>query len=662
VSQFRNQIPLEKVLQQAGLVSAEQVDLALKRQKQIKSNLTVAQILALEGKIEPKTVDFFAARWSSLANEKPTQPIGQYLKQASLLNEQQIETILNEQQGNQQKFGELAIAKGWIGQTTIDFFLHQLQGQKETNLSLSTKDLRADNRSGGNNNNNQTLSLKQPERDLNPKQDYSQKVHEGFLQIKRKLLKIEGQDNYSEKILDRVLFWTNGHSFLTRQLFLLIAQNIEQFLPQQEEEQIDHLVQTKIINDCSNDELKSHLQTLNDRLVDNRQCPPVRLLRLYQKVLTEKVLVTDSLEQQELVSSGIAVRQPNQLAVSNRIYRAVFDLSWIAQALSQQERANLVATTPINQPAVAATANPSASETTKDSWFRLKNILLLLTLLGLFSILINNIAKRITVRTAFKQGNELLKQNSYRQSIDKYNQLLNIDSNYFQAWTNRGYALAGLQKYEAMRESCSTATIIDPTAVYAWNCQGEALHNLQRYDEAIAAFEQAISLNQDDPIFSINKSESLKALGRDRESIESIERAIEALEQIESVRGIEEVRGEFAVALTFLGNSHRQQQNFVRAIAAYNRALDYAPQYFPARIGKGISLSLSQRYQAAQTQFETILKDASLTETQEAQTWFYLGKTLCKSQQNQDGVAAFEQALKLRPEYDTARAAQKQCL
>ncbi|MEM6614336.1 MAG: tetratricopeptide repeat protein [Cyanobacteria bacterium P01_C01_bin.72] len=643
MSKFRNQVPLEAVLQQAGLISAEQVNHALERQKQIQSNLTVAQILAFEGKIDPKTADFFAARWSNLAVEKPKQPIGQYLKQASLLNEQQIETILDEQQRSNRKFGELAIAKGWIKQTTLNFFLSQFQG---VDPAAAVEQ--------------QTETFEPSGVDLTVEPDYSQKVHEGFLKIKRKLLKVEGQNIYSEKILDRVLFWTNGNSFLTQKLFSLIAQNIKLISPQQEEEQIDYLVQSKIIDDWSNNELKLHLQSISDRLLHNQQCSAARLLQLYQRILTETVSVTDNQEQQELLSSGIIVRQQNKLTVSNRIYRSVFNLNWVGEALSQLNKAALGISTPDNSRLVAPAA--SDSRETKDSWFKLKNIVLLLTLLGLLGIFINNIVKRITVRTAFQQGNELLKQKFYRQSIDQYNKLLKIDSNYFQAWTNRGYALAGLEKYDAMQESCSAATIIDPTAIYAWNCQGEALHNLQRYKEAIAAFDQAIALNQDDPIFLINKSESLTALGRDQESTDSINQAIQVLEQIESVAGAEKISGEFAVALTFLGNSHRQQQDYTQAIAAYNRALNYAPQYFPARIGKGITLSRAQRHPAAREQFEEMLQDIQLTEGQQAQTWFYLGKTLCKSQQNTEGGAAFARAIELNPEYDTAKKARQQCL
>jgi tetratricopeptide (TPR) repeat protein len=276
-------------------------------------------------------------------------------------------------------------------------------------------------------------------------------------------------------------------------------------------------------------------------------------------------------------------------------------------------------------------------------------------------VFLNNVSKRITVKKAFQQGNKLLSQKSYNEAVKKYNQLLKIDSNYFQAWTNRGYALAGLQEYEDMRESCSTATIIQPTAVYAWNCQGEALHNLQQDQKAITAFDKAIALDRTDPIFLINKSESLGALGNNQGSIDSIKQAIQILEQIEATEGASKVRGEFAVALTFLGNSYRQQEKLTEAISAYERATSYTPNYFPAQVGKGITLSKANRIQEAEAEFKKMLQNPLLTKTQQAQTWFYLGKTLCQAKANPDGVEAFERALKLQPNYEMAREAQKQC-
>ena len=552
MSHTRNKPPLGAVLQQAGLVSAEQIERAIEQQKKTHSSLKIGEILALQGRIDPQTASFFAERWEGAVTEQPKQPIGQYLKQAGLLDERQIETILAQQKHTERKFGELAIARGWLKQATLDFFLRYLYSESNLaaarvkNKPKSTMEFQTTVKAG------HDLSPQSQNLEVDEKQDYSQKVHEGFLQIKRKLLKIEKQDTGSEKILERVLSWTGGHSLLTQKIFALIANSDTFVSSTQEEEQVDYLIQTKIIDNWSNNELKSHLQGIENRLLDNRQCSPEKLLLLYQKILTsdpqrrlseshaeaksqryagasrlsangasltETVLLDNSNEQLELLSLGLVVKQQGTLAVANRIYRSVFDLSWAIEALNSQVRERLgryESVTNRHSKSNPVIAESSTTNESRNSWLNFKNLLLLLTLLGLFGISVDNISQRITVRKSFQKGNELLKQKSFTEALDEYNKLLNIDSNYFQAWTNRGYALAGLQKYEEMRQSCSTATIINPDAVYAWNCQGEALHNLKRYEEAVTAFDRAIALNQSDPIFPINKGESFRALGEKR--------------------------------------------------------------------------------------------------------------------------------------------------
>ncbi len=665
MSHSRNKVPLGAVLQQAGLVSPEQLEQALKQQKKSRNGLKIGEILAIQGRINSETADFFAERWHGLIFEKQKQPIGQYLKQAALLNEQQIQVILDEQKHNKSKFGELVIAKGWLKQTTVKFFLRYLMPESlSESEAINFKKEKLVNVNAKNSKITQNLDsaifLNKPQSESTEQLEYSQKVHEGFLKIKRKLLKIEGQKNHSEKTLDRVLLWTGGQSFLTQKLFTLLAENTNRLNYQQEEKQIDSLVQTKILHDWENNELRLHLATIKERLLNNRQCQTDKLLLLYQKILTETVSEDHSNEQQELLNMGLVVRLQSKLMVANRIYQSVFNLNWVTKVLNQQAQSNSLALVPAKAQDSSAMMTKSQPEA-KKSWFKFNNILLLLTLIGLMTIFLNNIAKRIRVRFAFQTGNELLKKKSFTEAIVKYNRLLNIDSNYFQAWTNRGYALAGLQKYEEMGESCSTATIINPTAVYAWNCRGEALHNLQRYPEAIASFDQAIALNRTDPIFLINKSESLGALGRTEASITAIEEAIQVLEQIEALEGKESISREFAVALTFLGNSYRKKEQYQDAVAAYQRAISYSADYFSAHLGKGIALIKAGRFQEAQREFEGMLENSQLTAVQQAQTWFHLGKALCKSEQYSLGVAAFEQAIELKPDYKIAEDAKNQC-
>ena len=635
-------------MQQAGLVTSKQVEQALKQQQQNRDR-KIGEILVSQGVINSRTADFFAERWLGLLQQQPKQPIGQYFKQAQLLDESQIQAILQEQQTTAQKFGEMAIAKGWIGQKTVDFFLQYLVLDKPQLEAANSRGYTAANRSH---------ARQKKVRLLSPiSKSVDGQIHEGFLQIKRKLLNIDNLNDYSETTLDRVLLWTGGQSFLTRKLFQILANRPNRLNRDREIEQIDALVRAKLLNDWKNNELGSHLQGIEARLLNNQHCHSASLLRLYKRVLTETVPLDYSKEQQELLNMGLVVRQEDNLAVANPIYQSVFDLNWVNQVLSEVA---------VSTPAAIPQSNSlklqdKPTEDKTERLAKLKNIAIVLTSVGLLTIIINNLAQARAVKVAFQKGNELLKQKSFTEAIAQYDRLLKIDSNYFQAWTNRGYALAGLKKYEEMRESCAAATVIEPTAVYAWNCQGEALHNLERSSEAVAAFDRAIALDQTSPIFLINKSESLKNLDKYEESLATIETAIQVLEQVEAISGRESVESEFAVALAFLGNGYRREERYRDAINAYDRSLTYSANYFPAQIGKGITLSRARLYREAQAQFQSILENEQLSEAQQAQTWFYLGKTYCNSRQNSLGIAALERSLELEPSYTIAKEAMEQC-
>lgn len=647
MSHSQNNLPLGAVLLQAGLVSNRQIHQALKQQSQNNYNLRIGEILAFQGRINSKTADFFATRWSTVVAEDPKQPIGQYFKQAALLTEQQIQIILAEQMHTSLKFGELAVAKGWLKQTTVDFFLKYLafDNKYQSPLAIATTSTTEESKT------KISKSIHQL--------DYSQKIHDQFVKIKYKLLNLEDQNAHSEEVLKKVLFWTGGQTVLTQTVFRLIAENQTSISQEYSAEKVDYLVRTKIIHDWRNQEGSEHLNNIEARLLKNRQCEPKKLLMLYKRVLQNEVLLDESCAQQELLNIGLVVKQGRKLIVANRLYKSVFNQSWVLKKIANLTNQNIsaIAIVPESSTAVVPVSR------SRPNFLKPRTILLLLAFISLLSILFSSIAKRIAVKTAFQRGNELLKQGDFEQAIIEYNRLLKVDSNYFQAWTNRGYALAGLKQYNEMRESCATATIIEPRALYAWNCQGEALHNLQRETEAAAAFERAISLNKKEPIFLINKSESLNALGKYDESLTLIEKTIQILGELESTKGKKAVSSEFAIALTSLGNSYRRRKQYAMALMTYNRALEYAPRYFSAQIGKGIVLTRAKRFQEARKEFEAMLENEQLTESEQAQAWFYLGKTLCDSQLNREaGISAFEQAIRLKPDYDAALVAKNSCL
>ena len=131
-----NKLPIGLLLQNAGLISAEQLQNALEIQKQY-TQMKLGEILVLQQGLKVKTISFFVDKWQEILAQGQILPLGYYLRQACLLNDRQIEIILQEQKTKREKFGELAVKKGWIEQNTLDFFLENLSSQLPKLISLS---------------------------------------------------------------------------------------------------------------------------------------------------------------------------------------------------------------------------------------------------------------------------------------------------------------------------------------------------------------------------------------------------------------------------------------------------------------------------------------------------------------------------------------------
>ncbi|MEM8675832.1 MAG: pentapeptide repeat-containing protein [Cyanobacteria bacterium P01_G01_bin.67] len=118
--------PLGQILIEAGLISINQIEIALREQEE--RELRIGEILVAHGWIKQETVDFFAEQWRSLITESKKQPLVYYFQQASLLDTEQIKAILRLQKLKHQKvrFHHLAVEQGYLKQKTVDFFLAYL--------------------------------------------------------------------------------------------------------------------------------------------------------------------------------------------------------------------------------------------------------------------------------------------------------------------------------------------------------------------------------------------------------------------------------------------------------------------------------------------------------------------------------------------------------
>ncbi|MGL4882153.1 MAG: pentapeptide repeat-containing protein [Waterburya sp.] len=134
-----NKQPLGQLLNEAGLISAQQIEIALRYQLINNSELKIGEIFASRGWIKQQTADFFVNKWNYLINQEPKKPLVYYFREAALLDENQINSLLEERNHSNPKirFHHLAVKKGLIKLQTVEFFIENLLAPTKGHQSVT---------------------------------------------------------------------------------------------------------------------------------------------------------------------------------------------------------------------------------------------------------------------------------------------------------------------------------------------------------------------------------------------------------------------------------------------------------------------------------------------------------------------------------------------
>ncbi|HEY9771573.1 MAG TPA: hypothetical protein V6C71_24275 [Coleofasciculaceae cyanobacterium] len=290
------------LLQNAGLISQEQLQNALDIQVKY-SQMKLGEILVLQEGITAKTIEFFVNKWHIFLAQGQQFPIGYYLNQACLLNEQQIKTILEEQKNNQQKFGVLAVKKGWIQQNTINFFLASFSQAPQLMSFMSLEQYNQD-----------TLHLE------------------------------EKYANYS-LILSRILAWTGGNFGLTKTISYVFANSNFNIPTGLEINTVDRFIKESLIKNWQISKAAAYIRVVKGNFLKNSRCDSIWLLKEYRKILLAgNKQYQQTKEQNELLSLGLVVKKNNHLKVANLIYQQIFNHKFISQEISKLETNNTIIT------------------------------------------------------------------------------------------------------------------------------------------------------------------------------------------------------------------------------------------------------------------------------------------------------------------------------
>ncbi|WP_427159444.1 AAA family ATPase [Aliinostoc sp. HNIBRCY26] len=143
------------------------------------------------------------------------------------------------------------------------------------------------------------------------------------------LLGLTDKVSNPQAVLKEVLFWTNGQPFLTQKICQMIRTAASSIPAKTEKAWVENLVHSNIIADWEAQDEPEHLKTIRDRILKgDRQ--PTKMLDLYQQILElGQVNSVDSLDERELLLSGLVIKEQGALKVHNRIYELIFNSRWI---------------------------------------------------------------------------------------------------------------------------------------------------------------------------------------------------------------------------------------------------------------------------------------------------------------------------------------------
>ncbi|MEE8374192.1 MAG: tetratricopeptide repeat protein [Dehalococcoidia bacterium] len=95
----------------------------------------------------------------------------------------------------------------------------------------------------------------------------------------------------------------------------------------------------------------------------------------------------------------------------------------------------------------------------------------------------------------FEQGNRLAEESLFEQAIESYDEAIRINSQFGDAYRNRGRAYTSLKQFEQAIENFDAAIQLNPEDALAYLFRGASYTELGRRIEAIEDFEKFIALS-----------------------------------------------------------------------------------------------------------------------------------------------------------------------
>ena len=233
----------------------------------------------------------------------------------------------------------------------------------------------------------------------------------------------------------------------------------------------------------------------------------------------------------------------------------------------------------------------------------------------------------------YKRGEALSSLGRYNESIEAYNNAIELDASYTKAWKDKGLALAVLSRYEESMACFEKATEIDGNDAEAWSHKANVFYDMERYNESLECFDRAIKLNPKYIDALNSKGKVLYDLGRYDESIECFDKVIET-------------DPKYAEAWNNKGSALYDLGRFNESIECFDKAVDIDPRYSDAWYNKGNALYKMSLLNESIESFNIVIE----INPKNAIVWSNKGGVLSDLGRYNESIKAYEMALELDPQ------------
>src|SRR6478672_477808 len=233
----------------------------------------------------------------------------------------------------------------------------------------------------------------------------------------------------------------------------------------------------------------------------------------------------------------------------------------------------------------------------------------------------------------FLQGNELINSHRYEEAISAYNQAVQIQPNFPDAWNNGGLALTSLQRYQEAITSFERAIQIQPDFAEAWYLRGNGLLNLRSYEEAITSYDRVIQNKPDFVEAWYNRGIALLNLQRNEDAFVAFDRAIQ-------------LKSDFYDAWCNRGLALFNLKHYEEAVASFDRMIQLKPDIAEVWLLRGSALGELKRYAEA-----LICCDRAIQLKPDLlECWSVRGIVFAKLQQYEEAIAACDHLIQQKPD------------